>query len=130
VSIEDLRTGRNACVTLPDAAGTMEVTPEAVAQWIHLPREQRPRLIDCREADELLICQIAGNEWFPLGIFPSAGERLTADASRGVVVYCHHGMRSLRGASILRAQGMENAFSMRGGIEAWAELIDPAMARY
>lgn len=130
MSDDDIRTGRNVCVTLPDAAGTLEITPEAVAQWIHLPREQRPRLIDCREADELAICQIAGNEWFPLGIFPSAGARLTADASRGVVVYCHHGMRSLRGASILRALGVENAFSMKGGIEAWAELIEPEMARY
>lgn len=130
MSGEDLTTGSNACITLPDAASTLEITPEAVAQWVHLPREQRPRLIDCREADELTICQIAGNEWFPLGIFPTAGERLTADASRGVVVYCHHGMRSLRGASILRAQGVENAFSMKGGIEAWAERTDPEMPRY
>jgi rhodanese-related sulfurtransferase len=39
-------------------------------------------------------------------------------------------MRSLRGTSILRAQGVENAFSMKGGIEAWAERIDPEMPRY
>jgi rhodanese-related sulfurtransferase len=130
VSADDLRTGRNAYVTLPDPAGTLEITPEAVAKWIHLPRDQRPRLIDCREEDELAICQIAGNEWFPLGIFPTAGARLTADDARGVVVYCHHGMRSLRGASILRALGVERAFSMKGGIEAWAELIDPEMSRY
>ena len=115
---------------LPDPAGTLEITPEAVAMWSDLPHDQRPRLIDCREADELLICQIHGHEWFPLGIFLNNGERLTADASRGVVVYCHHGMRSLRGASILRAQGIENAFSMAGGIEAWAEKIDSSMSRY
>ncbi len=115
---------------LPAATATLEITPEAVAKWIHLPRDQRPRLIDCREADELTICQIAGNEWFPLGIFPSAGPRLTADAARGFVVYCHHGMRSLRATSILRANGVENAFSMKGGIEAWAEMIEPEMPRY
>ena len=116
--------------TLPAAAATLEITPEAVAKWIYLPRDQRPRLIDCREADELTICQIPGNEWFPLGIFPTAGPRLTADSARGVVVYCHHGMRSLRAASILRANGVENAFSMKGGIEAWAEMIEPEMPRY
>ena len=109
---------------------SLEISPAEVAAWIHLPRDQRPRLIDCREADELTICQIAGNEWFPLGIFPTAGERLTTDRGRGIVVYCHHGMRSLRAASFLRAQGVEKAYSMRGGIEAWAEMIDPTTARY
>lgn len=109
---------------------SLEISPAEVAAWIHLPRDQRPRLIDCREADELTICQIPGNEWFPLGSFPTAGERLTADRGRGIVVYCHHGMRSLRAASFLRAQGVEKAYSMRGGIEAWAEIIDPTTARY
>ena len=46
---------------LPDASATHEITPAAVAEWIHLRREERPRLIDCREEDELAICQIAGN---------------------------------------------------------------------
>ena len=120
----------NVFPALPDPADTLEITAQAVAEWIHLPREERPRLIDCREQDELAICQIAGNEWFPLGLFPTAGARLTGDAARGVIVYCHHGMRSLRGASILRLQGVEKAFSMKGGIESWAELVDPGMARY
>ena len=115
---------------LPDASVTLEITPEAVAGWLHLPRDQRPRLIDCREADELSICQIAGHDWVPLGNFPESIPKLNASSERGVVVYCHHGMRSLRAASFLRANGVENAFSMRGGIEAWADLLDPAMARY
>jgi rhodanese-related sulfurtransferase len=115
---------------LPDASTTLEITPSAVAKWIHLPHEQRPRLIDCREHDELAICQIAGHEWFPLDTFPVAGAKLTADDARGVIVYCHHGMRSLRGAAFLRAHGVEKAFSMTGGIDAWSQLIDPAVPRY
>lgn len=115
---------------LPDASATLEISPEAVAAWIALPREERPRLIDCREEDEVAICQIAGNEWFPLGTFPTAGAKLTADRERGIVVYCHHGMRSLRATAFLRAHGVENAFSMKGGIDAWSQVIDPAVARY
>ncbi len=115
---------------LPDAGKTAEIAPAEVAAWIRLPREQRPRLIDCREQDELAICQITGNEWFPLGNFPEAGEKLTADDARGVVVYCHHGMRSQRGALFLRAHGVKNAFSMSGGIDAWSRLIDPETPRY
>ena len=115
---------------LPNSGKTLEITPAEVAAWVALPPEQRPRLIDCREADELAICQIAGNEWFPLGSFSEAGSRLTADAACGAVVYCHHGVRSLRAMHFLRSLGVENAFSMKGGIEAWAELIDPEMPRY
>ena len=115
---------------LPNSGKTLEITPAEVAAWVHLPHEQRPRLVDCREADELAICQIPGHEWFPLGTFSEAGERLTADEARGVVVYCHHGVRSLQATHFLRSIGVENAFSMTGGIEEWALRIDPEMARY
>jgi adenylyltransferase/sulfurtransferase len=116
--------------SLPDAATTLEISPRAVADWIDLPPAERPRLIDCREADELIICRIDGHEWVPLGAFGSSVEKLTADSSRGVVVYCHHGMRSQRAAAFLRAHGVENAFSMSGGIDMWSEIIDPTVPRY
>lgn len=115
---------------LPDATATLEITAAEVARWIGLPADQRPRLIDCREEDELAICQIAGNEWFPLGLFPGVREKLAARNERGVVVYCHHGMRSLRAAHFLRSIGVENAFSMSGGIDAWSRDIDPEIPRY
>lgn len=115
---------------LPDPAATHEVTLESVAAWVELPRDQRPRLIDCREEEELAICQIAGNEWIPLGLFPGMREILATGNERGVVVYCHHGMRSLRAATFLRSIGVENAFSMSGGIERWSQVIDPDVPRY
>jgi rhodanese-related sulfurtransferase len=115
---------------LPDAVVTMEISPEAVAEWVNLPSGERPRLIDCREEDELAICRIDGNEWLPLGYFPFSREKLITGNERGVVVYCHHGVRSLRAAHFLRSIGVENAFSMRGGIEAWSETVDPAVPRY
>ena len=116
--------------SLPDPEITLDVTLAAVAEWIALPADQRPRLIDCREQDELAICRIEGHEWFPLGTFPTSLEKLTADTGRGVVVYCHHGMRSQRAAAFLRAHGVGNAFSMSGGIDAWSAYIDPAVPRY
>lgn len=112
---------------LPDPAATEEISPAALAEWIDLPADQRPRVIDCREEDEIAICQIAGSEWIPLGEFPARHHALASE--QGVVVICHHGMRSLRGARFLRSVGI-NAFSMRGGIHAWATQIDPEMARY
>jgi len=115
---------------LPDPTATMEVSPETIAAWVNLPRDQRPRVIDCREQDELLICQISGNEWIALGLFPGVKEILATGNERGVVVYCHHGVRSLRAVNFLRAMGVENAFSMSGGIEAWSQRVDGTIARY
>lgn len=115
---------------LPAPADTAEVSPESVATWLGLPENDRPRLIDCREAEELAICQIPGNEWIPLGEFPNRLDFLTTNPPRGVVIYCHHGMRSLRAALFLRSRGFENAFSMMGGIDLWADRIDPETPRY
>ncbi len=115
---------------LPDPAQTAEVSPESVASWLDLPETGRPRLIDCLEAEELAICQLPGHEWVPLGEFPGRLQDLTADPQRGVVVYCHHGMRSLRAALFLRSKGFENAFSMQGGIDLWSLSIDPDVPSY
>lgn len=115
---------------LPDPEATAEVSPESVAAWLELPENERPRLIDCREAEELAICQLPGNEWFPLGGFPGYVGELTCQPDRGVVIYCHHGMRSLRAALFLRSKGFPNAFSMHGGIDLWSSRVDPEMPVY
>jgi rhodanese-related sulfurtransferase len=115
---------------LPDPQAQIEVSPADVASWIQLPSQDRPRLIDCREREELEICQIAGNEWFPLSTLAETLDGLTSNTERGIVVYCHHGMRSQRAAMFLRSRGVENAFSMAGGIEAWTDQIDPSLNRY
>jgi rhodanese-related sulfurtransferase len=39
-------------------------------------------------------------------------------------------MRSLRAAAFLRAHGVENAFSMSGGIDAWSAFVDADVPRY
>ena len=88
------------------------------------------RLIDCREQDEWDICHIDGAELMPLTRF---GEEATAklqDKNQRIIIYCHHGMRSLRAASWLRQTGFDNVQSMAGGIAAWSDYVDPEMPRY
>lgn len=87
-------------------------------------------LVDCREADEVAIAAIKGARWIPMGELPDrAGELAGREADR-VVVHCHLGGRSLRVARWLRQQGFEKAQSMTGGIDQWAEQIEPGMTRY
>jgi len=115
---------------LPDPQSSMELSVHDVAKWIHLPAGERPRLIDCRERSEVDFCRIEGSEWLPLREFPQSMERFDSNVERGVVVYCHHGMRSMHAVVFLRARGIEQSFSMAGGIEQWSREVDEAVERY
>ena len=55
---------------------------------------------------------------------------LEAWKDKPLVVHCHHGMRSMRVANFLRANGFPQAQSMAGGIEAWSVEIDDSVPRY
>jgi rhodanese-related sulfurtransferase len=88
------------------------------------------RWIDCREIDEWHICHIAGAELLPLSNFVEEAKRKLADLSQPLIVYCHHGVRSLNATRWLRAQGYSHAQSLRGGIDHWSDVIDPEMPRY
>jgi rhodanese-related sulfurtransferase len=89
-----------------------------------------PRLIDCRENDEWRHCRIEGAELVPLSQFGELASRRFNDPNEHLIIYCHHGMRSQRAALWLRQQGFARAQSMRGGIDLWSDLIDPAVPRY
>jgi rhodanese-related sulfurtransferase len=95
-----------------------------------LASESRPRLIDCREEDEWQICRIEGAELAPLSRFGEEARARFTDTDQHIIVYCHHGMRSLQAANWLRQRGFAKTQSMQGGIESWADLVDPEMPRY
>ena len=65
----------------------------------------------------------------PLSDFVEKARSLN-DITERVVVYCHHGMRSMQATQFLRARGHQYVFSMAGGIDAWSAEIDPAVPRY
>lgn len=86
-----------------------------------------PQLLDCRESWELDICKLPSAIHIPLLEVVERADEL--DRSRPVLVYCHAGIRSINAAVLLEQLGF-TTMSMRGGTEAWAERIDPTMARY
>ena len=87
------------------------------------------RLIDVREPEEHAICHIEGAELIPMRTVPEHLHDLDRDDAR-IVVFCHHGMRSLNVVDWLRKQGVENCQSMAGGIDLWSVQIDPGVPRY
>src|SRR3954465_11149911 len=47
-----------------------------------------------------------------------------------MVIYDHAGKQSLDAAAYFQGQGFKNVRCLRGGIDAWAQEIDPKLPRY
>lgn len=106
-----------------------EITPAGVKKLLDDGR--RVMLLDCREPHENAFCRIEGSHLIPMNTIPARLASLEAAAEESlIVVYCHHGMRSLSVVNWLRGQGVEQCQSMSGGIEQWSLEIDPRVPRY
>src|SRR5215210_8718400 len=78
------------------------------------------RLIDCREPEEWALCRLPQAELLPLSSFGESYRSVLEDRGHPILIYCHHGVRSLHAAEYLAALGYENVRSIRGGIDAWS----------
>ena len=88
-------------------------------------------LVDVREPFEHAVARIEGAELIPMNTVPDRIEEIRQKAAAApVIVICHHGVRSLNVVHWLRRQGVENTWSMAGGIDLWSLSVDPAVPRY
>ncbi len=106
-----------------------EITPEALREKLNGPPDTRPALLDVRTYGEHQIVALPDSQLIPLGELEDRQDELEALRGREVVVYCHHGIRSLSGAAFLDVLGFD-ARSLSGGIEAYALRVDPTLPRY
>lgn len=86
-----------------------------------------PQLVDCREPFEWRVARLPRATLIPLRELAERAHEL--DPSRPVLIYCHHGIRSLHAAVLLEGEGFVT-MSLRGGIDAWSVQVDPALPRY
>ena len=105
-----------------------QVTPSEVVRWRADPNRPAPLLLDVRESWELAICAIDVAAAIPLGQLTSRVGELPQD--RPIVCVCHHGARSQYAAMILARAGLPHVYNLRGGVAAWADEVDPSLARY
>jgi rhodanese-related sulfurtransferase len=90
--------------------------------------DDKPLLLDVREAWEFRLCALDGSVHIPMSQIPARLQEL--DTQREIVVVCHHGIRSNRVAHFLSHQGFRNVLNLAGGINAWAREIDKTMGTY
>ncbi len=88
-------------------------------------------LIDVREPEEFAITRIEGATLIPMRSIPASLQQLEAKAGEAIlIVFCHHGVRSLNVVHWLREQGVPSCQSMAGGIDAWSVMVDASVPRY
>lgn len=95
---------------------------------IELAGQNAPVLLDVREPWEYEVARLEGSRLVPLGELPARLAELPATSS--LVTICHKGVRSANAAALLRRAGFARVRSLAGGVDAWAERVDPAMRRY
>jgi sulfur-carrier protein adenylyltransferase/sulfurtransferase len=103
-----------------------DISPVDLAE--RLTRGDHIQLLDVREPVEMQISKLDGSKLISLDDLPRRLNDL--DPNQETVVYCRVGVRSARAVDILQKAGFANVKNLRGGINAWADQVDPKMFRY
>lgn len=101
-----------------------------------LPKELKKKLdtnediflLDVRNQHEHEIAKIKNAILIPL---PQLEGRIhEIPKNKEVIIYCHHGNRSLEATKILKENGFNKVKSLIGGIEVWSRFIDSSIPQY
>jgi len=112
--------------TSHDQDSKILVSPAELAQW----RQQNPklRILDVRTREEYEAVRLEGallmsqqNMQEILGQWPR---------QELFVIYDHQGKQGLDAAAYFLGHGFEKVRCLRGGIDAWAQEVDPKVPRY
>ncbi|MER3602385.1 MAG: molybdenum cofactor biosynthesis protein MoeB [Nitrososphaerota archaeon] len=104
----------------------MEVEPQELRRWLQEGRDLV--LLDVREPFEYELGALPNAVLIPLRELAARANEL--DTARTIVVYCHMGERSAMALQLLRSLGFRRVKHLRGGIDAWAQEVDPTLLRY
>jgi rhodanese-related sulfurtransferase len=93
-----------------------------------LKSENPPQLLDIRPREEWDAARIEGSE---LLTRERAQELLSSsDRERRIVIVDHTGKEALDAAAYFAGHGFQQVQALRGGVDAWAQEVDPEMPRY
>jgi rhodanese-related sulfurtransferase len=109
-----------------DPLANIEITPREVKDM--MDRGEKFLFVDVREKWEFDASWIQGAVLVPMREIPANLAKF--EEADQIVLFCHHGIRSLDAAAWLRSQDIPGAKSMAGGIDRWSAEIDPGVPRY
>ena len=106
--------------------GIDEVTAKELKE--ELDQGQDPYILDVRNPVEYEISRIEGSHLIPLDQLLNRLNEL--DSARDIVAHCRTGARSAKAIEMLQEAGFRKLRNLKGGVLAWADEVDPTMAKY
>jgi len=106
----------------------LQITAQELAE--RLRSGHPPHLLDVREEEEHRFVALPNSTLIPLGELVMRVDEIEDWKDQEVVVYCHHGIRSLRAISQLKHLGFTKLRNLAGGIDRWSTDVDPSLPRY
>jgi len=102
------------------------LSPKELAEL--LQRDKTLKLIDIRSREEFEAVHIEDSVLLSQDVM----QKLMASGSNAepIVVIDHQGRNGLDAAAYFMGHGLQNVRCLRGGIDAWAQEVDPKMRRY
>ncbi len=86
-------------------------------------------LLDVREPHEVPIATL-GAPLIPVGSLEQRITEIPVAKDSEIIIHCRSGARSQKAAVLLKQHGFTHVENLTGGILAWADQIDPTMAKY
>lgn len=94
--------------------GVMNITVQEVKEKF---KDKNVQFIDVRTPGEYIANHCKPFKNIPLSDLSSKTNQLVQE--KEIVVICQSGMRSARAAKILKKQGFEKIYNVKGGMSAW-----------
>ena len=98
-----------------------------------LQQDQKPMIVDIREADEFDAMHIANSLLVPRGILETACDwdydetipELAKARDKEVILVCRSGNRSVMAALTMQMMGYQNVASLKTGVRGWNDYDQP-----
>ena len=102
------------------------IEPPELAAW--LKQDQSIRLVDVRSREEFEAVHVEGSRLLSQDVM----REIMADGSntRPLVLIDHQGKQALDAAAYFLGHGLQNVRCLRGGLDAWAQEVEPKLPRY
>ena len=102
------------------------ISSKELADW--LKNDSSVRLLDVRSREEFEAVRLEGSILLSQ---PTMREIMAEGTNtRPLVIVDHQGRQALDAAAYFLGHGLQNVRCLRGGLDAWAQEVDPKMRRY